>query len=136
MVKNVKRVNNKGDIAPLKSGNTQRDSERDDKHKPTLSCDQFDVLCMPTNVSHYLSTKTFNQTSVPKGLLAAHSTKAATWGKIIVKSGELDYVIDELDNEKVRLQPGIDGIIAPEMVHHLEIVGPVEFYVAFYAKGK
>lgn len=99
-------------------------------------CDQCVQLNFPKNVNHYLDSKVFNQDTVPKGLLRAHSTKDKTWGKIIVKSGELMYVVDDLGDQSFLLQAGVEGVIAPKMLHHIERTGAVEFFIEFYATDK
>ena len=39
---------------------------------------------LPDTVTSYKRTPEFNQDTVPAGLLAAHQTKAGTWGLIVV----------------------------------------------------
>ena len=102
----------------------------------SLHCMQCENLEFPDKVNHYLDSKSFDHASIPKGLLAAHSTKDRTWGKIIIESGELDYVVDDLGDRRFRLSPGIDGIISPKMSHHVEIIGAVQFHIEFYSEDK
>jgi len=102
----------------------------------TLYCKKCESLDFPDDVNAYMSSKVFDQDTVPKGLTSAHSTKERTWGRIVIESGSLDYVVDDLDNKRFALSPGVDGIIAPQMMHHLEINEPVQFHLEFFAKGK
>ena len=91
------------------------------------------MLDLPKNASAYKQTKLFDASSVPKGLLADHQTKAGTWGVIHVQEGQLAYRITEPGfEEDLILGPTNLGIIAPEHKHHVEPLGPVKFYVEFY----
>ena len=94
---------------------------------------------LPNDVVPYKRTKEFTEDSVPKGLLSRHSTKAGTWGRICVLEGELIYRILEPEAEgiveEVRLSPGKDGHIEPEVAHEVEPVGQVRFWVEFLKRG-
>jgi len=111
-------------------------SESSTDEDTSLFCQGCHQLEFPHNVETYLNTKTFDEHTVPKGLLAAHSTNEHTWGKIVIECGQLNYVVDDLDNDTRVLKPGVDGIIAPQMLHHLEITEPVKFHIEFHRKSK
>ena len=49
----------------------------------------------PNDVTAYKKTPEFNESSIPKGLLKTHKTKAGVWGKIVILEGELQYTINE-----------------------------------------
>lgn len=87
---------------------------------------------LPIDVSAYKRTPTFTESSVPNGLLKAHQTKAGTWGKIVVIHGRLEYRILEPEPETVHLSNELYGIVEPEILHEVEPMGEVEFYVEFY----
>tara|TARA_Y100000588_G_C13308149_1_gene524493 strand:+ start:141 stop:308 length:168 start_codon:yes stop_codon:yes gene_type:complete len=53
------------------------------------------------------------------------------WGKITILSGSLRYRIDPTGFETT-LTPDNPGIVEPEVLHSVEPVGSVSFYVAFY----
>ena len=38
-------------------------------------------------------------------------------------------------NQEFVLEPGNDGIIVPELLHHVEPLGPVRFYLEFYKRN-
>lgn len=86
---------------------------------------------LPVTVAPYQRTKTFTQDTVPKGLLADHSTKAGTWGVITVLEGKLKYTIPSTD-EIVILDSETWGIVEPEVAHHVTPLGPVSFFVEFH----
>jgi len=87
---------------------------------------------LPKNLNSYKKTAIFNQETVPAGLLKAHTTKAGTWGKINIKSGKLLYVIETEPLESIELSPSRYGVVEPEVPHHVQPLGEVEFFVEFY----
>ncbi|MCS5708692.1 DUF1971 domain-containing protein [Candidatus Berkiella cookevillensis] len=85
---------------------------------------------LPNDLMFYKRTPTFTHESVPPGLLKNHSTKKNVWGLIKIMQGKLDYIIGT--NETYLLEPGKDGVIEPEVIHHVSLTEPVEFFVEFY----
>ncbi len=79
----------------------------------------------------YKKTPVFNETTIPKGLLKAHSTKAGTWGKIVVLEGTLLYRILEPEVSEQLLKPGSLGFAKPKQLHEVRPEGKVSFYVEF-----
>ncbi|MGD1953399.1 MAG: DUF1971 domain-containing protein [Leptolyngbyaceae cyanobacterium] len=75
----------------------------------------------------------FNQDTVPPALLNRHTTKAGSWAKIWVISGQLGYKILTETPEEHRLTPDFSGIVEPKIFYCVELCGPVEFYVEFYS---
>lgn len=99
-----------------------------------VECLECEALNFPAGLRAYKKTPTFNQKTVPKGFRRAHSTKSGVWAVIQVVSGRVSYVVDDLDNRAFELDDANQGIIAPQMRHHLELIGDVKFYVEFYTK--
>jgi tellurite resistance-related uncharacterized protein len=93
-----------------------------------LDCLFCNMPALPDAVKAYQQTKTFDEHTVPKGLLTDHSTKAGTWGRILVREGLLLYTIGD---ESWILRPGLVGIVAPGVVHSVSPQGPVRFTVEF-----
>ena len=87
---------------------------------------------LPDGVSNYARTPEFSEDSIPGNLLKSHSTKAGTWGKIVVLEGRLRYRILEPEIRTFELSPGQPGIVEPEVPHEVEPVGRVRFRVEFY----
>ncbi len=79
----------------------------------------------------YKRTPDFDQDSLPEAIRNAHSTKAGTWGLLVVSEGAARLVFDEPGRE-VEVSPGNPGVIAPQAVHHVEVNGPVRLHVEFY----
>lgn len=86
---------------------------------------------IPSNVTVYKKTPIFSEASVPKGLLKDHTTKDGVWGAIVILDGELEYNIQE-SKEIIRLDTRHHGVVEPMVKHHISLLGPVKFYVAFY----
>ena len=87
---------------------------------------------MPPEVTPYKRTPEFDQDSIPAGLLAAHQTKAGTWGLIVVLQGALEYRILEPEQETVVLTPDQPGVVEPTILHEVEPRGAARFYVEFH----
>jgi tellurite resistance-related uncharacterized protein len=82
----------------------------------------------------YKRTPDFDQDSLPEAIRSAHSTKAGTWGLLVVSEGAARLVFHDPRRE-VLVMPGSPGKIAPQAVHHVELDGPVRLHVEFY-KGE
>lgn len=90
---------------------------------------------LPLGLEAYKRTVLFTEETVPKGLLQDHSTKAGTWGLIHVLAGNLRYRITDprRSGNEVMLAPDRPpGVVEPTIVHHVEPLGPVRFYVEFH----
>ncbi len=94
-----------------------------------LFCQQ---LVFPQGLVCYKKTPKFTHDTIPKGFLKAHSTKAGAWAKIVIHKGELSYVVDDLDDQQFTLNEETNGVIAPQMLHHIAAKGDVVFQVEFY----
>ena len=88
-------------------------------------------LKLPADVSKYKETKVFNATTVPKGLLKDHATKADVWGKLQVHVGTVMYV-DVASAKEREVTSGSFQIIEPEALHFIQPSEEAEFHVEFY----
>lgn len=89
---------------------------------------------LPVGVQPYKRTATFTETTTPAALLGDHSTKAGVWGLIHVEEGSLRYLItdDRRQPSEQTLTPDDGpGIVEPTIIHRVQPVGPVRFYVEF-----
>jgi tellurite resistance-related uncharacterized protein len=89
---------------------------------------------LPAGLMPNKRTPEFTELSVPKSLLESHSTKAGTWGKIVVLEGSMTYRILEPAIEEIELGPNAPGVIAPAVKHEVATHSPVRFYIQFYAQ--
>ncbi|MBS0286717.1 MAG: DUF1971 domain-containing protein [Proteobacteria bacterium] len=85
---------------------------------------------LPNDIKLYRRTPIFTHENVPQGWLKNHSTKKDVWGLIKIMEGKLEYIIET--DETFLLEPGKDGVIEPEVIHHIKLIGPVVFFVEFY----
>ncbi len=87
---------------------------------------------LPADVVPYRTLGPFDESTLPKGLLRDHRTKAGVWGLVEVTSGSVRYFVCETGMERERvLAPGCPGVIVPEQRHHLALDGAVQFTVTF-----
>mgnify|MGYP000650890149 FL=1 len=87
---------------------------------------------LPITVTSYKKTPEFTNESIPNGLLKAHKTKDGTWGKIVILEGTLRYRILEPDLEEIELSPEKFGVVEPTVLHEVEPLTDIRFYVEFY----
>jgi tellurite resistance-related uncharacterized protein len=89
---------------------------------------------LPVAARPYRRTDVFTEQSVPAGLLKAHTTKAGTWGLIHVLEGRLAYRIVDArrPSSETILTPHVSpGLVEPTILHEVEPLGAVRFYVEF-----
>jgi len=93
---------------------------------------------LPAGVRPYRRTETFTEATVPKGLLRAHATGAGVWALIHVEAGHLAYRITDPRRpgcERLLTPATSVGVIEPGVLHEVEPLGPVRFYVEFHRLG-
>lgn len=95
-----------------------------------LDCTRCDRLELPPQFVAYKQTPEFDETTIPPGLTREHTTRAGVWGRIVVLAGGLRYRVEALGVDQ-QLGPGTPGVVAPEVPHSVEPVGPVRFFVEF-----
>ena len=99
---------------------------------PCVLCDRFEL---PARHGPYKRTRDFDQLSIPDGLRTDHSTKPGVWGVIHVLAGRLRYIVEPpLASERL-LEPGVPGIVVPEVLHRVVPEGEVRFYVEFHRRS-
>ncbi len=81
----------------------------------------------------YKRTPTFTQDTLPASLQRAHSTKPGVWALIHVEAGQVRYVIHSDPEEVILLGPGLFGVVEPEVMHHVEPIGPAQMFVEFHS---
>ncbi len=107
---------------------------RADKVAQPLACPLCDRFELPAQVAPYKRTADFDQTTLPDGLRKDHTTKPGVWGVIHVLAGRLRYIVEPpLAREQV-LEPGVLGIVPPEVRHRVVPDGDVRFFVEFHRR--
>lgn len=86
---------------------------------------------LPKNVAVYKKTDIFDHNTLPKGLLANHSTKEGVWGRINVVEGKLLYRIESEPIEELELSKDVPGVVEPKVLHSVAPIGEVKFFVEF-----
>jgi tellurite resistance-related uncharacterized protein len=93
---------------------------------------------LPEDVVPYRRTPEFTETTVPPGLLRAHSTKEGVWGLIHVLEGCLAYRITDPGRppaERLLTPDEEPGVVEPTIPHEVEPRGPVRVYVEFWRQA-
>ncbi len=85
---------------------------------------------LPPGVQFYKRTSVFTEETMPNGLRKDHSTGAGVWGVIHVEHGEMEYSIAGQD--VYRLKRGQNGVIEPQVLHHVKPLGDVSFFIEFF----
>jgi tellurite resistance-related uncharacterized protein len=86
---------------------------------------------LPSGLQLVRVTPTFDETTLPAGLLAAHRIAAGLWGRLLVHSGAVRFVVEDT-GEHHELRAGDSVVIPPHHPHHLEVIGPVRLAVEFH----
>jgi tellurite resistance-related uncharacterized protein len=94
-------------------------------------------VSLPEDVRPYRRTDVFTQATVPAGLLRAHTTKEGAWALIHVLEGRLAYRIKDprrLALTVVLTPRGPPGVVEPTILHDIEPLGAVRFFVEFHRR--
>lgn len=94
----------------------------------TIDCGRCAQRLIPDSAAVYKSTPVFTQETVPQGLLRNHNLKRGTWGRLVVLEGAVTF---HEGQERWVAHPRCSLVILPEVLHHLELTGPVSFRVDF-----
>jgi tellurite resistance-related uncharacterized protein len=78
------------------------------------------------------TTATFDNRTVPAGLLAVHRVADGVWGRLVVRSGRVTFVFDDDPDHPIGVDEGQAVAIPPGRAHHLELAEPATFAVEFY----
>jgi len=90
---------------------------------------------LPNDVRPYRRTDVFTEATVPAALRRAHNTKAGVWGLIHVLEGRLAYRITDPSrppSEQMLTPEGPLGVVEPGVLHEVEPLGAVRFFVEFH----
>jgi tellurite methyltransferase len=108
---------------------------RDGKLGQALPCVRCDSLELPEGFVPYKKTAEFNNESIPAGLLRDHSLKSGTWGRLTLLEGSLRFTMTSEPPQAARvLTTAEPAHIPPEIVHSIEPLGRVRFFIEFCRK--
>ena len=97
-----------------------------------IECDRCLQRVWPEGLERYSETKLFDNTSVPRGLLAEHNTRRGVWGRLELASGALALCFAAPLDARVELDGPAWAAIPPTLLHHLELDTEVRFCVSFW----
>jgi len=86
---------------------------------------------IPADVHKYAESPIFTENTVPEKLTTLHDTKSGVWGRLCVLDGRLKYIIPGPPLLSSIIKAGDIGIIRPEELHRVEMIGPVKFKIEF-----
>ncbi len=89
---------------------------------------------LPLGFVSYRRTPEFSESTVPAALRRHHATKAGVWARIHVVAGSLRYRILGPEPEEHTLSPDHAGVVEPELLHEVEPLGEVRFYLEFFRR--
>jgi tellurite resistance-related uncharacterized protein len=92
-------------------------------------------MILPAKARPCERTAEFTETTTPAALRAAHATKDGAWALIHVLEGRLAYrIVDSrrLASKAVLTAAAPPGVVEPTILHEVEPLGPVRFYVEFH----
>ena len=92
----------------------------------------MDIGELPDGLSLARTTATFDESTVPAGLLRAHRVAADVWGRVVVQTGTLTLHFDDDTAERHLLGADDRVVLDPGRPHHVELDGPVTFAVEFH----
>ena len=102
---------------------------------------------LPPGCELVRTTREFDETTVPAGLLATHRVAPGVWGRLVVVSGSIRFGFDDptddttddthddtrsADADEWVVAAGERQVIPPDRVHHVRVDGPVRFAVEFH----
>ena len=89
-----------------------------------LECPLCDRAELPEGLQFVRASPEWTEVSVPKGLLRAHRLGNGTWGRLVVQSGTLRFIISTEPPIDVVLGPGSSQAIPPDVEHEVRLLGP------------
>lgn len=96
-------------------------------------CDAEGVdIDLPDDVVLARTTPTFDEHTVPDGLLSAHRTAEAVWGRLVVLDGTVSFAFEDAPDQQRSLVVGDHQVIPPGREHRVILTGPVNFHVEFH----
>jgi tellurite resistance-related uncharacterized protein len=89
---------------------------------------------LPEGLEHVRTSPTFDETTVPPALLAAHRVASGVWGRLVVDRGIVGFVFEDEPGRRHAVGAGESMVIPPDRPHHLIIDEPVTFAVEFHRR--
>lgn len=65
-------------------------------------------------------------------MCTSHRIKPGTWARIVVIEGRLRYHVLDRRVLDIELSPEVPGVVEPDVLHKIEPIGEVRFFIEFY----
>jgi len=98
-----------------------------------LECVLCDRAELPGHVRFVRSSPTWDETTLPPALRRSHRLASSTWGVLRVDEGALRIRLSSTTPQEMTIEAGGEQALPPDLVHEVEVVGPVRCSVAFFA---
>lgn len=96
-----------------------------------LNCPLCDRAEVPEDLELIATTETWDEETVPAGLLREHRVPPGRWGVLRVHSGAIRFLLGEGPASVRVVEAGSSQGIPPEVPHRLERIGPVTVTLDF-----
>lgn len=97
----------------------------------SLDCPPCDRAELPEDLEVVRTTETWDERTLPKGLLRAHRIPTGSWGRLRVEQGEVRFQAQTDPVIDVIVRPGDTQAIPPGVEHELDPRGQLRFLVEF-----
>lgn len=91
----------------------------------------LESIGLPPDVNLVRTTPEFTAASVPTGLLAAHHVADGVWGRLRVRAGRVDYVVEETGQSRT-IGSGESQVIEPGVRHRVQPHADARFALEFH----
>ncbi|WP_461481628.1 DUF3565 domain-containing protein [Porticoccus sp.] len=102
----------------------------------SVECVDCDMPALPEGLQLAETSPVYNREHFPDNLKNDFFTPEGSWGKVIVKKGMLQFVVEpgSAASRGFLLDPMFAGVLSPGLPHSLSAaMGDVEFYIEYYA---
>lgn len=96
-----------------------------------IDCPLCDRAELPDGLQLARTAGPFDADTVPSGLRKTHYVAVATWGRLRVIEGSVDFTVATEPTIDAHLHAGDVQPIPPQVAHHLTLCGPVVLAVDF-----
>lgn len=91
---------------------------------------------LPDDVELVRTTDEWTPQSAPVGLRRAHRVADGVWGRLVVRSGSVDFVFEDEPDHVITVRAGQSQVIPPQLPHHVEFTGEATFAIEFHRRPR
>ncbi len=89
----------------------------------------------PDGLEKYAETPVFTDATVPAKLTSVHDTKPGVWGRLVVLTGALDYILAGPPEASTRVRASEFAVIEPTVPHRVALQPGASFKVEFHRRA-